>query len=397
MKNLPTPGAREWIGDAPFPWPPFTTVAVGDLFHACFHLVSVQVLRTKSDKPYLRLQLQDAHGQLEGRVWEEAEQLAGALRDGIYIGVRGRIEVFNNGRQLKVEELAPIAVSLEELELFLPRSRRDPEVIDRELADRIASVEDEGLRALLERMLLPSTEVGSEFRLAPAASRNHHAFLGGLIEHTLSMSSVCELLAQHYAAHIDRDLLIAGALLHDIGKTREIGSRAGFPYTNEGKLLGHILIGLQMVAEAARQVPQLSEDRLLLLQHLIASHQGKYEWQSPREPRTLEALLLHYADDIDAKMQAGIDLVGEVAAGWTRWDRSLGRELMKHSPATAAPVEPARTEPPARSSTPEHTPPPAAEMRDIIEEHPTDPIADAERSDDARSSLPLDLFESGRD
>ena len=394
------PRAREWIGTAPFPWPPFTTVGVGDLFHACFHLVTVQVLRTKSDKPYLRLQLQDAHGQLEGRVWEDAEQFAGALRDGIYVGVRGRIEVFNNGRQLKVEELTPIEVSLEELDLFLPRSRRDPEVMDRELADRIASVEDEGLRNLLESLLLPSTDVGAQFRLAPAASRNHHAYLGGLIEHTLSMSTVCDLLAQHYAAHIDRDLLIAGALLHDIGKVREIGSRPGFPYSDEGKLLGHILIGLQMVAEAAQRIPELSAQRLMLLQHLIASHQVKYEWQSPREPRTLEALLLHYADDVDAKMQSGIDLVGEVSGGWTRWDRSLGRELMKHAAAPSAPVEQTLPDASAPASRPPSAPermPPAEAARDLIEEFPADPAPAADRNEDGDPSLPLDLFESGRD
>jgi 3'-5' exoribonuclease len=240
--------------------------------------------------------------------------------------------VFNGERQLKVEDIAQIHVGLDDLEHFMPRSPRDPEEMDRELAELIGSIRDDALRALLETMLGAGTNLGAGFRLAPAAKYNHHAYLGGLIEHTLSIAHVCDMLAGHYRPHIDRDLLIAGALLHDIGKVREIGARAGFPYTDEGKLLGHIVLGMQMVAEAAQDVPGLSPQRLTLLQHLIASHQGRYEWQSPREPRTLEAYILHYADDLDAKMQHAISMIGTVSApaGWTGYDRSLGRELYRH-------------------------------------------------------------------
>lgn len=332
MNDRPLPGPRDWIGAAPFPWPPAHAVRPGEVFHACFFLVSVQSLRTKTDKPYLRLQLQDVHGALEGRVWDMAEQIAASLQEGMYVGVRGRIEVFNGERQLKVEDVAQIHVDLDDLEHFLPRSPRDPEEMDRELAGWIASVRDPALHELLEKMLGAGTELGAGFRLAPAAKYNHHAYLGGLIEHTLSIVQVCEMLAAHYQPHVDRELLIAGALLHDVGKVREIGARAGFPYTDEGKLLGHIVLGMQMTAEAAATVPGITPQRLTLLQHLIASHQGRYEWQSPREPRTLEAYILHYADDLDAKMQHAIGMVDSVAspAGWTGYDRSLGRELYRH-------------------------------------------------------------------
>ncbi len=332
MNDRPLPGPRDWIASAPFPWPPAASVRPGDVYNACYFLVSVQTLRTKADKPYLRLQLQDVHGALEGRVWDMAEQIAESLRDGMYVGVRGRVEVFNGERQLRVEDIAQIHVGLDDLEHFMPRSPRDPDEMDRELAELIASIEDDALRALLERMLGAGTNLGAGFRLAPAAKYNHHAYLGGLIEHTLSITHVCDMLGAHYQPHIDRDLLIAGALLHDVGKVREIGARAGFPYTDEGKLLGHIVLGMQMVAEAAAAVPQLTPQRLTLLQHLIASHQGRYEWQSPREPRTLEAYILHYADDLDAKMQHAVSMIGTVSgpAGWTGYDRSLGRELYRH-------------------------------------------------------------------
>jgi 3'-5' exoribonuclease len=143
---------------------------------------------------------------------------------------------------------------------------------------------------------------------------------------------------------VDRDLLVAGALVHDIGKTRELSTEVSFPYTREGKLLGHILLGLRIVEEEAQHVPELANERLQLLLHLVASHQGRYEWQSPREPRTIEALLLHYADDLDAKTVQALALLETVPDGWTGYDRSLARELLRHRSVTAA-AEPGITEP----------------------------------------------------
>jgi 3'-5' exoribonuclease len=185
-------------------------------------------------------------------------------------------------------------------------------------------------------MLGADTEIGRGFRLAPAATRNHHACLGGLFEHTVSVARLCDFAADHYGGMIDRDLLITAALLHDVGKIREIGARAGFPYTDEGRLLGHILLGLQMTGDAARDIG-LEPATRLLLEHLIASHQGRYEWQSPREPRIIEAFVLHHIDDLDAKVDHARILLDTVDAGWTDYDRSLRRELLKHTAADSTP------------------------------------------------------------
>ena len=206
------------------------------------------------------------------------------------------------GITIEIREIAPIGVGLDDLPLFLPSSTREPEGMELELADILASVGDPSLLALLASLLGPDTPTGPGFRMAPAATWNHHAWLGGLLEHTLSVARLCDSIAVHYGPGIDRDLLITAALLHDIGKVREIGAQPGFPYTEEGRLLGHILLGLRMVADAAASVRGLTGDRLLLLEHLIAAHQGRYEWQSPREPKTAEARILHYADDLDAKL-----------------------------------------------------------------------------------------------
>jgi 3'-5' exoribonuclease len=334
---------REWIGDRPFPWPPTLGLNDGEEVVACFSVNQVTTLRTRSNEPFLKLQLADCYGVVEARMWEGVDEVADTLRPGVYIGVRGTLERYHEERQLRVEVLAPLAIELDDLVLFLPRSARPAEHMDLELESVVASVVDPGLHRLLQALLAKGTETGHAFRLAPAAKQNHHAYLGGLIEHTLSVTAVCDMLVSHYGSGIDRDLLIAGALLHDIGKVREIGARGGFPYTDEGKLLGHILIGLQMVTDAAASVAELHPARLLLLQHLIASHQGRYEWQSPREPRTLEAMILHYADDLDAKVNQAGSLIAAVSTGWTAYDRSLGRDFLRHladdAPATVRPAE----------------------------------------------------------
>jgi 3'-5' exoribonuclease len=333
------PSPREWIGDQPFPWSPLASFPDGETVSACFSVASFSIGRTRNDAAFLKLSLTDCFGTVEARMWDDVESVVDHMRNGIYVGVRGCMETYQNQRQLRVDSLAPLRVELDDLVLFMPRSARSADLMDAELAATIASVDDDALRHLLETLLAADTETGQAFRLAPAAKQNHHAYLGGLIEHTLSVTRVCDLLAAHYGSSLDRDLLIAAALLHDLGKIREIGARSGFPYTDEGKLLGHIIIGMQVLADAARQLPHLAETRLLLLQHLIASHQGRYEWHSPREPRTLEAMLLHYADDLDAKFNQARSLVDAVPGGWSAYDRGFGRDFLRHRHQEAAPAQ----------------------------------------------------------
>lgn len=342
---------RAWVGDHPWPWPAMSSLGSGEAIVACYSLGAVQLLRTRQDKPYVRLQLTDTHGTIEGRIWDDAERFADWLAPGLFVGVRGRIEIFNGERQLKVEDVAPVRVEPEDLELFLPRAPRPPEDMERELRALVASVKDAALRAVLRRLLDPGSATGRAFRRAPAAKQNHHAYIGGLLEHTISVATLCSTLARHYGDDVDRDLIVTAALLHDIGKIREIEAAPGFAYTSEGKLLGHILLGLELLADAAAGIPMPAE-RLRLLQHLIASHQGRYEWQSPREPRLLEALLLHYADDLDAKTHQARRLLASVPTGWTAWDRSFGRDLLRHRETPDQPRPSAGEDPPAERPDP---------------------------------------------
>lgn len=332
---------RSFLSGAEVPWPAAAELEDGTRIVACYAVVRSTLATTKQDKPYLRLELSDLHGSIEGRVWDGAEAFAALVETGGYVGVRGRVEFFQDQPQINIEHLEPVDVAADDLGLFMPRSPRDPVEMDAELMDLVASVKTTALRKLLRALLGPRTRTGELFRQAPAASRHHHAYVGGLLEHTLSVTKLCAFMADHYGGLIDRDLLITGALLHDIGKTREIAARAGFPYTSQGKLLGHILLGLEMVREVGRQVG-VPEDKLRLVEHLVAAHQGRYEWQSPREPQTLEALVLHYADDTDAKMQQAMDLVRASGHGWSDYSRAFRREFLRH-PGARDP----REEPPA--------------------------------------------------
>ncbi len=334
---------REWLNGAPLPWPPAAEMDAGDRVVACYSVTVASLARTKHDKPYLRLRLSDLHGTIEARVWEGAEALGDVAQPGTYVGVRGRVEVFKGERQVNVEQLERVHVDPEDLGFFMPRCPRDFAEMESELMELLASVDEPPLRKLLRALLGPKTETGQWFRRAPAAKRNHHAYVGGLLEHTISVTRLCAAMAAHYGPVVDRDLLVTGALLHDIGKVREIATEAGFPYTTNGKLLGHILLGIEMVHDAGRRVG-VPESRLRLVEHLVAAHQGRYEWQSPREPLTLEALVLHHADDTDAKLQQAIDLVRGSEAGWTDYSRAFGRELLKHEgardPAADPPADP---------------------------------------------------------
>jgi 3'-5' exoribonuclease len=279
---LPTP--EDWVGEPGPAWPPPARLPPGAPVLACYAILEIDPERPTRNGNGRDLRLIGARGRLEA--WLPSSVEAAWVRAGLYVGVRGIVEAAVLPR-IHIEEIVPLRIPLDALTLFLPSTKSDPARLEAELGALIGSIADEPLRRLTSALLAADSEVGHAFRLAPAATRNHHAYLGGLFEHTVSVGRLCNAAADHYGDRVDRDLLIAGALLHDIGKVREIGAQVGFPYTTEGRLPGHILLGLQMIAAEARRTG-IDPQRLLLLQHLVASHQGRYEWQSPREPRLLE-------------------------------------------------------------------------------------------------------------
>ena len=315
------------------PWPLIRELSEGDEVVACFLVHEARRAEARNSKPYLRLTLGDASGTIDAFVWEEVERWESVCVADTVVGVRGRVASFQERLQLKVQTVDALEAEPGDFDLLLPASPRSRIAMEAELDALVSSVKEVGLRKLLVRCVGRGSELGRRYRVHPAAKRNHHGYVSGLMEHSLSVAGAVEHLVEHYRSQgvdLDRDLLVTGALLHDLGKVRELKAPPASGYTTEGRLLGHIVIGIQVIAAQAETLQELTEDRLLLLQHLIASHQGRPEWDSPRTPQMLEALVLHYADDLDAKMNAAGQLLADVGDGdWSAYDRSFGRSFFR--------------------------------------------------------------------
>jgi 3'-5' exoribonuclease len=338
MSSPTRPDPQTFCGS--LPWPLIGELADGVDVTACYVVHEKRRAETRNNKPYLKLTLGDRTGLIDGYVWDDADRWEPLCQPEQFIGVRGKVSVYQDRLQLRIEMMEPLEIGPTEMALLLPASPRDAETMNRELDALIASVQDVPLRSLLRRCLGRSTQLGQMFRVHPAAKRNHHAYLGGLLEHSVSVATTCARLTEHYHEQgftVDRDLLIAGALLHDFGKLRELSGMPSPGYTTEGKLLGHIVLGMHMVQHEADKTGDLAPDRLMLLLHLIASHQGKPEWDSPKVPQLVEAVILHYADDLDAKLNQIRSLIDGVAPGeWSGYDRSLERSVFVPAPPRVA-------------------------------------------------------------
>jgi 3'-5' exoribonuclease len=213
---------------------------------------------------------------------------------------------------------------------FFPASAREPDEMFAELRETINGIGNEHIRALLDA-LMDDPEIGPRFKLAPAAKTVHHAYLGGLLEHVLSLCQLCKMTAAHYPI-VDLDLLLAGAVLHDIGKIEELSYRRSFGYTDDGQLLGHIIIGLRMVGEKLRDLPDFPPKLRTLIEHILISHHGQLDFGSPKIPVFPEALLFHFLDNIDSKMEnmrVVINNDSQIEGCWTRYVPPLERYLLK--------------------------------------------------------------------
>jgi 3'-5' exoribonuclease len=275
----------------------------GRLFDSFFLVLGKQQRTTKTNKPYLNLALGDKSGQLEARVWEPGDpRIAKDFDRGDTVKVRGAVTRFDDRVQIKVEQLRKAQEGEADRRDLLPSTTQDIAVLWSRLEASVASVGNADLRRLL-RAILEDEAIAGAFREAPAARGLHHAWLGGLLEHVVSLLGLADRVAAHYAL-LDRDLLVTGVILHDIGKIYELTWQAGFDYTVEGILLGHIQMGVDMVEKKIAALPGFPPRLRTLVLHLILSHHGKLEFGSPKLPMTPEALALNFIDDLDAKMQA---------------------------------------------------------------------------------------------
>lgn len=294
-----------------------------------FLVKSARLAETRAGKPYLVLTVMDKSGELGGPVWDNATQYQEICKPGEFIHVKGLVQSYREKLQLKVDEAA--AVSRDEVDLadFLQVSLHDRSEMALELQALVRSVTDPFIKKLLNRFFQKG-EIWECFQEAPAAKGIHHAYVGGLLEHALSMAKVTDMLASHYEG-VDRSLLLAGALLHDLGKIEELYMDNGvIDYTSRGRLKGHLVIGSEMVGRAAAQIKGFPEDLLEQVQHLILSHHGRQEYGSPIVPMTVEAFLLNYVDELDSKMNVLEQLrrkLNSSELSWSDYQRSLERYL----------------------------------------------------------------------
>ncbi len=299
-----------------------------------FAAVSRQ-LRSKTDgSAYLALVLADRSGQIEGRLWEAAT--AGEFAQGDVIKLRGTVCRYNEKLQIKIEKIRRAEPDEYTLSDFVPNTTYDIGALWVQLERHADSLANPHLRGLV-RAFLDDPEIAGRLRQAPAAKSLHHAWIGGLLEHIVSLLDLCDVTAAHYAAQgfsLDRDLLITGAILHDIGKLEELRWGTSFEYTVEGQLVGHISIGMGMVGSKVAAMPDFPPRLRLLVQHMILSHHGKLEFGSPKLPMIQEAIVLHYLDDLEAKMQTvRTELARSVGCGrgageMTDWVRALERPVL---------------------------------------------------------------------
>jgi 3'-5' exoribonuclease len=301
-----------------------------------FFTASMKSLRDKKDGgKYLALILKDRTGEMEARMWENAAEASPEFEQGDVVKLKALVCRYQERLQLKVERIRAALDGEYDPVDFLPATTKDVEALWLELNGYVNSFRDPHLKALL-RAFLDDPEIAAAFRQAPAAKAMHHAWLGGLLEHVVSLMGVCELAAKHYP-EIHRDLLLAGAVLHDIGKLQELVWQRSFDYTIEGQLLGHITIGYGMIEKKLAALPDFPPRLRVLVEHIVLSHHGRYEFGSPKLPMIPEAMLLHYLDDMDAKMQTvraefeRAANAGRDGAQMTEWVRALERPLLDTS------------------------------------------------------------------
>jgi len=299
----------------------------------------IEIRNTKTGKKFLSMELGDKSGSINTNVWNDTDgfdNIADKGKIGDIIKASGSIDEFQGIPQIKVSSIR-LSIPADNVEVkdFLPRSSRDPELMKKELLVSIEDISNAHLKELLKNIF--SGERIEKFKTAPAGKSWHHGYIHGLIEHTLEMIKICDLMCDFHP-QINRDLLVSGAMLHDFGKTEELSYDSAFNYSDKGKLIGHIVICASMVEEETKKIAEFPEELKNLLIHLILSHQGKLEYASPVVPKTVEAIALYQADELSAELSAKVNAyVGVINSdmttegNWTKFIHLAQTDLYKNN------------------------------------------------------------------
>lgn len=291
-----------------------------------------QINIAKNGKEYGSIILQDKTGIIDGKIWDLYSMGIEDFDTMDYVSIDAEVTLFNEKPQLKISRIRKARESEYVVSDYLPVSSKDIDEMYIEFKEKITSIKDKAYRTLLTKFFIDDVEFATKFRFSSAAKTVHHSFVGGLLEHTLSVVKACEYFCTAYPM-LKRDLLLTAAMCHDIGKTKELSIFPENDYTDEGQLVGHIVIGTNMIYDKAKDIEDLSDKKLNELLHCILSHHGELEYGSPKKPALLEAFALSFADNTDAKMQTVIEYLntGKDNNSWLGFNRLLDSNIRKTS------------------------------------------------------------------
>lgn len=297
-----------------------------------FLVKSKSVATGKTGKPYMYLKLSDKTGEIKGYIWDNVEKYGGPFDVGDFVKIKSKSSVFQNEIQLSISELEKIdsdKIDEDLLRLFLKSTKYDINTMFSELSAILNETLTDEYIVTLTKKFLNNENYVKKLKTMPAAKSIHHGYIGGLLEHTLSMLKIGVFLSKHYEKYINKDILIAGILLHDVGKMEELSNKNNITeYSDEGKLLGHIILGINIIDKKIDEIPDFPKNLKSLLLHSIISHHGELEFGSPKRPKTVEALLLHFIDNMDARTNQFIDIMENQNTPWSPYSKQLDRYLL---------------------------------------------------------------------
>jgi 3'-5' exoribonuclease len=306
-----------------------TSLAPEDSVQTTFLIQTKERKIARNGNPYLDLELRDATGVIRAKLWD-CDRYPQEFDVDDVVRVVGQVEDFQGTPQIRLRKISRCPPEEVDLRDYFPRSSRDPEEMYGALLAQVRELPQGPVNTLL-LAVLEDQEIARQFKLAPAAMSYHHAYLGGLVEHVLSLVELADQVCAHYTS-LRKDLVVAGLVLHDLGKIEELSYAGAFRYTTRGKLIGHITIGLEIVREKMKGIPNFPAELRVQIEHIILSHHGQLEFGSPKEPMFPEALVVHYLDDLDSKlasMRAQYAADKDRPGDWTSRNPALKRELLK--------------------------------------------------------------------
>ena len=303
----------------------------GEKIASLFLVGEKNMAHSQKGAPYLNVRLKDKTGEVEAKVWDNAVEMDKIFKKGDVVYIEGRVQTYRNALQVSIVNLHPCAQDDFNPVDFLPVSKLDTDAMFKDILTYVDKVSSEPIRALLNAFFRDE-KTAALFRRAPAAKGFHHIYLGGLLEHTLSVVRMLDRAADHYP-QLNRDLLLAGGMLHDIGKIYEFSYDSLIEYSDEGRMIGHLVMGVEMINKKIEAIAGFPPQIALELRHIILSHHGEFEFGSPKRPKTREALVIHFMDDLDAKLNAFDSFIAADSSGsdsdWTSFNRFFERYLYK--------------------------------------------------------------------